>query len=410
MSTLVFLILSLCLFPSYVVSQNPIHVDDSFTYSPSSPSGIQYSPEDWTDRNPVYAAQRFMGTYHVSDTQGAFLTFFFRGRSISYIADKSPAGGPIVIALDTPGGPTATVSGLSENDQFQFQQQIWSWAGLDSGDHQITIYNPDKSKMGLDFFLIIPNEGSTDVLPVEHGPGASNVPPNAILIDNRDQSIVYSGSAWEILSDEPGQPASFQGSMHSTDTPGDRCIFTFNGTGVWYFTDYRPGNAIVSISIDGSQGENVNTSPTDDTARTQRLAWGKSGLSSGVHVVTITHVGGTGSDMSLDFFKYTPSDGLNVASSVAASSLASTQPAISTILATPTAILTSTPAPATPTQTFVTVLISVSTVSASATSAPVATPSESKSRLSVGGAIGVAFGGYTTMGFRAGLDMERHYW
>ncbi|KAG9122880.1 hypothetical protein FRC07_000558 [Ceratobasidium sp. 392] len=259
------LVLTLSLFPCYVISQNPIRIDDSFVYSPSDPSGIQYNSKGWVDRNPVYAAQRYEGTYHVSDSEGASLTFFFRGSTISYIADRTPAGGPITVTLDGPGGPTSTINGLSETGQFLFQQQLWSWAGLDSSDHQITIYNPNGNKMGLDFFEITPNEGSTEVTPAGYGPGASSVPPNAILIDGRDQSIVYTGNGWQTYDDEPGQPAHFQGSMQSSSTPGDRCVFTFNGTGVWFFSDYNSDNAVLSISIDGSSSESINTSPLDDT-------------------------------------------------------------------------------------------------------------------------------------------------
>ncbi|KAG9076591.1 hypothetical protein FS749_011592 [Ceratobasidium sp. UAMH 11750] len=96
--------------------------------------------------------------------------------------------------------------------------------------------------------------------------------------------------------------------MRTTNTPGDRCTFTFNGTAVWYFTDYHPGNAFVSISIDGALGKVINTTPTGNTARTQHLAWSKTGLNNGLHIVTLTHAGNANSPMSVDFFKYLQSN------------------------------------------------------------------------------------------------------
>ncbi|KAG8744311.1 hypothetical protein FRC10_010383 [Ceratobasidium sp. 414] len=297
------------LFIPYVAPQSPVRLDDSVAYSVANPSGVQYSLGGWSNNNSDHAAQWYLGTYHVSSAKGASIIFFFRGSSISYYADKSPNGGPITVVLDGAGGQTSTVSGLSTTGQAQFQQQLWSWAGLDSGDHQVLICNSGGNEMGLDFFEVMPNDGSTGIAPAEYGPGAFSIPAEAILIDDPDRSVIYSGFGWRAVSDVPGQNVYFQGTMRTTSTPGDRCTFTFNGTGVWYFTDYRPGNAFVSISIDGALGETINTAPTGNTARTQHLAWSKTGLNNGLHVLTLTHAGNAGSPMSIDFFEYLPSNG-----------------------------------------------------------------------------------------------------
>jgi hypothetical protein len=65
---------------SLVASQSLVQIDDSFTYSPSTPNGIQYSPATWDGYNPFYAAQRYNGTYHVTNTVGSNFIFFFRGK------------------------------------------------------------------------------------------------------------------------------------------------------------------------------------------------------------------------------------------------------------------------------------------------------------------------------------------
>ncbi|KAG9074666.1 hypothetical protein FRC06_010538, partial [Ceratobasidium sp. 370] len=199
--------------------------------------------------------------------------------------------------------------------------------------------------------------------------------------------------------------------MHLSNTPGDRCTFTFDGTGVWYFTDYRAGNTVVSIGIDGSPAENVNTSPMDNTMRTQRLAWGKTALRSGVHVVTLTHAGSIGSNMSIDFFKYMRSVDSGVSSSGAVSTPNSTPTPTPTPVPTPVPTPTPTPTPtstSTPTPTSspasIVVFISVSALSNPPTptstaislvpsgSASIASSHESNSGLSKGAIIGIVFG------------------
>ncbi|KAG8705710.1 hypothetical protein FRC08_001504 [Ceratobasidium sp. 394] len=292
----------------YVSSQSPVRLDDSIAYSAANPGGVQYILSGWSNNNSDHTAQWYQGTYHVANAKGASMIFFFRGSSISYYANKSPNGGPITVVLDGASGQTSTVSGLSTTRQVLFQQQLWSWAGLDLGDHQVLICNANGNEMGLDFFEVTPNDNGTSIVPAEYGPGASGIPAEAILIDDPDQSLVYSGFGWRQASDVPGASAYFQGTMRTTNTPGDRCTFAFNGTAVWYFTDYRPGNAFVSISIDGALGETINTAPTGNIARTQHLAWSKTGLNNGLHVVTLTHAGNVNSPMSVDFFKYLPSN------------------------------------------------------------------------------------------------------
>ncbi|KAF8599541.1 hypothetical protein BDV93DRAFT_296073 [Ceratobasidium sp. AG-I] len=95
--------------------------------------------------------------------------------------------------------------------------------------------------------------------------------------------------------------------------------FKFSGTAVWYFTEAYPQNARVSISIDGSPGELVNTASLANIWRTQSLFWGKGGLSDGPHVVTVSHAGAEGTYIGVDFFKYLPSPGTAATSGASAS-------------------------------------------------------------------------------------------
>jgi hypothetical protein len=48
--------------------------------------------------------------------------------------------------------------------------------------------------------------------------------------------------------------------MHITDKPGSFATFKFNGTAVWYVTDYYPDHGVVNITLDDGPGELVNGS------------------------------------------------------------------------------------------------------------------------------------------------------
>ncbi|KAG9079207.1 hypothetical protein FS749_008731 [Ceratobasidium sp. UAMH 11750] len=290
-----------------------IKIDDSYAYSASSRDGIQYSRGQWNDKNSWYSSQRHNGTYHNAEQPGAHFAFFFRGSSIKYYADRDPKGGPITISLD--GADVAKIDGKPPNTTFQFQQQLWSTAALDSGDHY-TVVTGVSGTLGVDWLEIVPVDGKTDVRPAQLGPCAFEVPPNATIVDDSDPSLItWSGTGWQNPSDS-GFSAYFQNAMHKTGNPGDSATFKFNGTAVWYFTDMISGNAPVIVSVDGGQGETVQTAPPDGgSGRTQKLTWRKTGLSDAEHTVVVTHAGEAGYLAGVDFFMYIPGSGSSGSSS-----------------------------------------------------------------------------------------------
>ncbi|KAG9105352.1 hypothetical protein FRC07_009356 [Ceratobasidium sp. 392] len=291
-----------------VFCQSPIRIDDTNVYSGSNPGGIQFGGSGWDNYNPGHAAVRYNGSYTVTNTPDANIVLFFRGEH--YYGDKDPKGGSATVRID--GQASATVGVQAPPSGFLFQQVLWSSPTLDSNDHQIVIsnlgakLNPDLGIIGLDFFEIVPNDGTTSVAPTNFGPGASSVSSKAILVDDSEGTITYSGS-WQTKNSVPDSSIYFQGSSHTTQNPGDSATYRFVGTDVWYYTDYTPNNAVVGISIDDGPAETVNTAAGSQTlARTQWMAWGKTGLSDAPHTIKITHAGSPGSAASLDFLKYVP--------------------------------------------------------------------------------------------------------
>ncbi|KAG9082092.1 hypothetical protein FRC06_005228, partial [Ceratobasidium sp. 370] len=236
--------------------------DSSQTRRHLSPGGIQFGGSGWDNYNPGHAAERYKGSYTVTNAPDATIVLFFRGKSIKYYGDKDPKGGSASVRID--GQAAATVGVVAPPSGFLFQQMLWASPPLDSNDHQIVIsnvgakVNPQQGLIGLDFFEIVPNDGTNSVAPSSFGPGASSVPKNAILVDDSEGSITYSGT-WQTKNSIPDSSIYFRGSAHTTQSPGDSCTFRFIGTDIWYFTDYAPGNAVIGISIDGGAPESVNT-------------------------------------------------------------------------------------------------------------------------------------------------------
>ncbi|KAF8602902.1 hypothetical protein BDV93DRAFT_607213 [Ceratobasidium sp. AG-I] len=302
-------LLWLCAFASYgstpAVAQpsqnNLAQLDDTYTYSVTLETGIQYSP-GWLQFTGDQAQERHGSSISTTNVDGASLVLFFRGRSISYIGDTSPNSANTRISIDGSGLQLANDIG-----PLTYQQALWTGTDLVEDDHQIIITRDISNSdwwTTLDYLQVSNPE---DWRPLSMGPGAAKIPKGALLIDDSDSHISYQGS-WSVTN-STAQSFFFGGHKHTTTTHGDSLTLSFIGTAVWYFVDKRAQNGRVMISVDGSEGVQVNTSlpDSDDRWFSQVLCWEKTGLSDGEHKVTITHADTPGKPVSLDFFKYLPS-------------------------------------------------------------------------------------------------------
>ncbi|KAG9103965.1 hypothetical protein FRC06_006575 [Ceratobasidium sp. 370] len=272
-------------------------VDDSLEYSPSYPTGIQYFGTSWLTNNTNHNLQRFNGTSHVARALGDGFIFSFRGSSISWYADGDKFGGPITLLLD---GTNITVNNYAPS--LTLKRNLWTSPSLDSGDHQIIVINTGGTLIGLDNLVVTPNDGGGSIAPANLGPGATNVPAGTVVVDNADNSLKYNGSGWQSVTG-----THFQGSMHSTNNPGDSCTFTFTGTQLFYFVGDLDNSASIGISVDGGSTAKVDNTPNGNTRFAQKLVWSSPTLSDGQHTATITHVGNPGDLAGVDFFMYQPS-------------------------------------------------------------------------------------------------------
>ncbi|KAG8736762.1 hypothetical protein FRC12_017465, partial [Ceratobasidium sp. 428] len=308
-SYLAWLPLLLCQVASQTTNET---VDDSFSFSFTNPGGIQYFPSEssWLSTAPSNPTQRFDQTVHVTNVDSTRVMHFFQGDAIYYYGDKGPGYGALVVSVD--GGYDAqrdTVNASSSTPEYQ--QLLWSRTGLGPGDHQIILTREDKygsSQISMDYFRIV--SSNSTIVPSLAGPGASVVPKEALIVDDTDNSISYSGG-WELIQSptaaiSPRNVCFFQNTIHRTTIPNATANFTFVGTAVWYFSDIDSTHGYVKISVDGAAPEQV--SGFHQPQLSQRLIWHKTGLSQGQHVVTIAHGGQPTQYATVDFLMYLPSN------------------------------------------------------------------------------------------------------
>ncbi|KAG8699362.1 hypothetical protein FRC08_005361, partial [Ceratobasidium sp. 394] len=185
----------------------------------------------------------------------------------------------------------------------------------------IIVINTGGTLIGLDNLVVTPNDGAGGIAPANLGPGATNVPAGALILDNTDNSMNYNGSGWQLaVGYFPSylrrnlrrsffkKGAHFQGSIHSTTNPGDSCTFTFTGTRLFYFIGDLDNNASVNITIDGGPPAKVDNTPNGKTTFVQKLVWSSPSLDGQQHTATITHAGNAGDPAGIDFFMYQTSN------------------------------------------------------------------------------------------------------
>ncbi|KAF8600574.1 hypothetical protein BDV93DRAFT_525309 [Ceratobasidium sp. AG-I] len=243
-------------FASPAASQQPLKVDDANAYSPTNPNGIQFSADAWNTISQETTELHYNGTYTWSQKTGANMMFFFRGTAIALYAEKATYAVSAAIVID---GNTGIEIMWSSPGDSQYRQQIWNVMinYFGTGDR------PD-DVLGLDYLEVTPGVDGL-ITPASSGPGASVIPPNAVLVDDSSDMISYAGSSWEVDSFPGNLVFYLGGTVHSSGIPGATFTFKFNGTAVWYFSDQHENYTTASISIDGGAPELVDTSsPTGE--------------------------------------------------------------------------------------------------------------------------------------------------
>ena len=165
--------------------------------------------------------------------------------------------------------------------------------------------------------------------PLWAGPNATNVPKEAIIVDNSSPNIVFSNSStWFTARDA----VSYGGSSLYTDQPGALLNFSFDGVGIWYdcvsytynmhanlflrYYSYVDGyHSFYTVSIDGSNPERLNggNGRKNGQPLAQEMLWSKTDLTPGTHTLTLINEPLINQDpnsttLELDFFRSASSE------------------------------------------------------------------------------------------------------
>ena len=200
------------------------------------------------------------GTYRVSPTKGATVTFKFAGTRITWVTRKGPFQGIATVTID--GKWKGTIDLYATTSQ-SFSQR---YAGLTSKHHTIVIKvsgnkNPasGNTNVAVDAFIV----GSTTT---------QETAPN-VTYDN------WTGA----------MSASASGGTYRTDGKANaHSSLTFTGTGVAWVTAFGPSGGKASVTIDGVLVAMIDSyAPTVQWQVTESFA----GLATGSHKILVTVLG-----------------------------------------------------------------------------------------------------------------------
>ncbi|MGI5161307.1 hypothetical protein [Microbispora sp. CA-102843] len=126
---------------------------------------INYSGGDWVDVNDRPSGDNdYHLDFHQTNKAGAWASLTFTGTGVEYVAQKDRRGGPVEIWVDNQLGtpprvdPSKNDDGTLVNASNVGGQTLWSFTGLEYGEHTITIKNVEDKRTLLDAFRVITGE------------------------------------------------------------------------------------------------------------------------------------------------------------------------------------------------------------------------------------------------------------
>jgi hypothetical protein len=235
------------------------------------PAAAQVGPGIYDDRSSVVVysgtwgqntnSGDYDGTHSYSNTTGSTASLTFTGTQVSYVYSLNSNRGYAQISID---GSVVTAQ-LDAYSATWISQKLATYSGLSNGTHTITVAYTGKSDsqatanyVTLDAFIV------------------------GISFDDTNPTVTYTaGWGTAVITGD------WDGSHHSTDVAGS-ANFVFAGTFVTYVFSTNTNRGYASISIDGvSQGTVDQYAPITEPQVSKSF----SGLSAGIHTITISWTG-----------------------------------------------------------------------------------------------------------------------
>ncbi|CAE6434139.1 unnamed protein product [Rhizoctonia solani] len=240
--------------------------------------------------------QHYSGTSTYSDALYSRAVLFFRGRAVTYYADRGNFS-QAAVSID---GQAEDFVNLTSSTLL-YKQPVWT-KNLTEGDHQLVIRHagPPNTSIMIDYVSFLSGDGA---ISTSAGLAASSVTSTATTVNCTDPRMIYSPN-WRQVED--GMFYARRSLL--TQSSGASVQFTFNGTAIWYFTDTNSDHAKLRIRIDDDEEGEVAQGYSPNPL-VQRLVWSKTDLPVGTHTINITHDDSDGRYATLDFFRYVESAG-----------------------------------------------------------------------------------------------------
>jgi hypothetical protein len=222
-------------------------------------SGITYTGSGW-----YYQSRRTYGDFdndvHATTVNGDSASYTFTGSGIAVISEKYLDEGNMEVYLDgTDEGAYSAYAATREP-----QQVIYRVSGLTPGTHTIEIVKDSGTYLLLD---------GLDV---------------TRTINDTDAAISYTGS-WYYQSGRG--LGDYENDVHATTVNGDSVTVTFHGSAISYYTETNTDEGNIGVSLDGASRGTVDAYAA--ARRAQQVLYSASGLTPGLHTLTLTKDSGT---------------------------------------------------------------------------------------------------------------------
>ncbi|CAE7145151.1 unnamed protein product [Rhizoctonia solani] len=141
--------------------------------------------------------------------------------------------------------------------------------------------------------------------------------PYNVTIDDISPLITYQGQWLDSykLAADPYTNRYLGQTFHSSQTDGSQATFKFNGTAVWIFGAKRGNHGHFIVTVDNGDAQRIDgyapTQPDGVDGVYQVPIYSKTGLSDGLHTVTLTNDNGSDGNrpfVDIDFITWTTND------------------------------------------------------------------------------------------------------
>jgi len=245
---------------------------------------ISYS-SGWSDGSGDAAASSYTGSrFHATQAADAHATLTFYGTACYFVGAKRTNHGRFTVTLDN---ATTPLDGNTPPPD-QFQQTLFSKAGLPLANHTLTITNGDTAGQFVDI----------DYLVFTTGDGKSDAPTNSTF-DDTDTRITYSGTDWTLQSNSIAASQYHNNTFHTTTKGNAQANISFEGNAAYVFGGTGKTHGPYTVSVDNGPPVGLNgTTITQENF--QVLLYYTGTLASGTHHLVVTNMQ-DGQSLDVDF-------------------------------------------------------------------------------------------------------------